>query len=187
MAQCSVQQCEICERASGIHFCIDCDKKFCEDCKNQHKRIKTTKFHRFQGSRETISKANWKFEKHADEFRFVCRSCNVLLCSVCVTEKHNGHTLFAIKELLQQTEKVFKEKLIVLGQHNEHIQTGIALFESRFEEVVAGIRSQGEKIKYIVDQHIEKIIDQLRKEVVRERMKMEEFLKDTENFQKKGN
>jgi hypothetical protein len=104
MAQAANKTCEICLRASSLHYCTQCDQVFCDDCKVSHLRLKLCKYHHF------ITKPNITMEKkarectyHNEDFIFLCQHCNQLICKSCVTTTHIQHTLRDIKEI----EKLF--------------------------------------------------------------------------------
>ena len=80
MAQAASKTCEICNRASGVHFCIQCDQQFCEDCKISHLRSKVCRNHTFVRGPNIQQKAKVECTDHKEDFLFFCEECDVLIC-----------------------------------------------------------------------------------------------------------
>jgi hypothetical protein len=104
MAQVANKNCEMCMRASGLHYCTQCEQIFCDDCKVSHLRLKLCRNHTCV-SRSNITTDNKAggCTDHNEDFIYLCEDCNQLICRLCVTKSHKKHAVMDIKEL----EKVF--------------------------------------------------------------------------------
>jgi hypothetical protein len=94
----------MCMLASGLHYCIQCEQIFCDDCKVSHLRLKLCRNHTcISRSNITTDNKAGGCTDHNEDFIYLCEDCNQLICRLCVTKSHKKHAVMDIKEL----EKVF--------------------------------------------------------------------------------
>jgi len=99
MAQAGNKTCEICMRASGLHYCTQCEQVFCDDCKMSHLRSKISRNHTFlSGSNIKTPKKKGGCTDHSEDFIYLCEDCNQLICRLCVTKAHKKHAVVDIKD-----------------------------------------------------------------------------------------
>ena len=99
MAQAANKTCEICMRASGLHYCNQCDQVLCDDCKMSHLRSTISRNHTFMtGPNINTEKKAGGCTDHNEDFIYLCEDCNQLICRLCVTKAHIRHALVDIKD-----------------------------------------------------------------------------------------
>ena len=168
MAQAASKTCEICNRASGVHVCIQCDQLFCEDCKISHLRIKVCRNHTFLSGPNihVQQKAKVECTDHKEDFIFFCEECDVLICRVCTTKTHKKHDITDIKDSVKELEsnipKYLNSKVDDYRSNTKKIDDGVQGYKAEVEETVKTIREQGKAIKELVDRKVDSLIKALR-------------------------
>jgi uncharacterized protein YoxC len=166
MAQAASKTCEICNRASGGHFCIQCDQLFCEDCKISHLRSKVCRNHTFLSGPNIQQKAKVECTDHKEDFIFFCEECDVLICRVCITKTHKKHDITDIKDSVKELEskipKYLNSKVDNYRSNTKKIDDGVQGYKAEVEETVKTIREQGKAIKKLVDRKVDFLIKALR-------------------------
>ncbi|XP_045206765.2 E3 ubiquitin-protein ligase TRIM71-like [Mercenaria mercenaria] len=103
--------CQPCDRDNirlpAFAFCVDCEEHLCEYCLNHHKRAKPSRQHTLldkQNMPQSLQVSTSQPDPHAlpgdltkpcythkkEMIKFYCHDHNALLCSVCVTLKHQS-------------------------------------------------------------------------------------------------
>ena len=167
MAQVANKTCEICKRASGVHFCIQCDQTFCEDCKISHLRSKVSRNHTFRvGGLNIQQKAKVECIDHKEDFIYFCKKCDVLICSVCNTKTHKKHDITdikdSVKKLGSKIPKYLNSKIDNYRSNTKKIDEGVYGYKAEVEEIVKTILEQGKAIKELVDRKVDSLIKDLR-------------------------
>ncbi|CAG2213558.1 unnamed protein product [Mytilus edulis] len=190
MAQAASKTCEICVSASGSHYCLECEQYFCENCKGFHKRQRVTKHHQFQSSSDVIPEGKSKCKDHNEDVSFVCNTCNVAVCSSCVTGSHSGHAfsklLDSISQLKETNTTDLRSKVHEATQNMKQIEEGLKAFDVKVEGIVKAITEEGTKIKTMVDKCISEKIASVKDQSRKERDKLTKLLEDTQMDLKAG-
>jgi len=95
--------CEDCEDQEAVNHCIQCQKSFCQDCKDRHLKKKSCANHTFAPLAEIglppikqrISKC---LEHNGLEIDAYCKKCDLPVCPKCGIQKHSGHELVLLKD-----------------------------------------------------------------------------------------
>ncbi|XP_063436145.1 E3 ubiquitin-protein ligase TRIM71-like [Mytilus trossulus] len=176
MAQVASKTCEICVSASGSQYCLECEQYFCENCKIFHKRQKLSKNHQFQSSEDDIPEAKSKCKDHNEDVSLLCNTCNVVVCSKCVTGNHKGHAfsqlMDSITQLKEKTKKNVSRKVQEATLNMEKIEEGQQAFAMKIEAVVKTITEEGTQIKAMVDKYIEQMITSIKNQSMMEKDKL---------------
>lgn len=96
--------CALCDNIEDVRwFCNDCQENLCEKCKNVHQRGKKTRNDRIvpikeasKGDAKTTEVCKIHPGKSCDLY---CSTCNVVMCSMCFTQKHNTHAFKHVEEV----------------------------------------------------------------------------------------
>lgn len=189
MAQVAVKTCEICVRASGTQYCLECEQCFCENCKTFHKKQKVTKNHQFQSSIDVIPEVKSKCKDHNEDVSSVCNTCSVKVCSDCVTGSHRGHDFSNLTDSMSQlkeNEKDLQRKVKEATQNIKKIEEGAKAFDGMVEEVVKAIMKEGTKIKAMVDKQIAKMIASVKDQSKNEKENIAKSIADNKSVLKVG-
>ncbi|XP_063436117.1 E3 ubiquitin-protein ligase TRIM71-like [Mytilus trossulus] len=190
MAQAASKTCEICDSASGSHYCLECEQYFCDNCKGFHKRQRVTKNHQFQSSSDVIPEVKSKCKDHNEDVSFVCNTCNVAVCSSCVTGSHLGHAFSKLLDSISQLKKKnttdLRSKLHEATQNMKQLEEGLKAFDVKVEGIFKAITDEGTKIKTMVDKCISEKIASVKDQFRKERDKLIKLLEDTQIDLKAG-
>ncbi|CAC5422378.1 unnamed protein product [Mytilus coruscus] len=190
MAQAASKTCEICVSAYGSQYCLECEQYFCENCKTFHKRQTVTKNHQFQSSSDIIPEGKSKCKDHNEDVSFVCNTCNVAVCSSCVTGSHKGHAFSKLMDSITQLkEKNTKDLRIKVQEATQNIKTmeeSIKAFDVKVEVVVKAITEEGTKIKAMVDKCVAQMIASVKDQSRTEKNKLTKIMADSKMDLKAG-
>ena len=167
MAQAGNKTCEICIRASGLHYCTQCDKVFCDDCKKSHLKSKISRTHTFMsGSNIKTQKKTEGCTDHNEDLIYLCKNCDQFICRLCVKKAHKKHAVVNIKD---SNKEVQAEISPYLNFKVSNVHLSAKLIEERtktykpeVEETVRHIITHGNLIKEIVDTKVDSLIKTLR-------------------------
>lgn len=142
--------------------CKTCGENFCEKCKRQHLKSKSTKNH--QLSPLAFSDRDECVLHTTHTYDMCCKDCDVPVCVKCVTENHVGH-VFVEKEMLYQQKKdtvlsiisTLKNKLVpkCKDTHNQVLEN-ITNCKQVMANIRGRIRDTAQEIKSLVDAVLEK-------------------------------
>ncbi|CAC5413621.1 TRIM2_3 [Mytilus coruscus] len=106
--------CQMCKKSQKLKWrCMDCDLTICEICKEIHSNIPSISGHtivnltdipvsRMEQRVEAEIMKNQCTRHNKKTYKFFCRTCNVLICSECITEVHSKHNHAYISQLLNE-------------------------------------------------------------------------------------
>ncbi|CAC5355088.1 unnamed protein product [Mytilus coruscus] len=190
MAQAASKTCEICVSAYGSQYCLECEQYFCENCKTFHKRQKVTKNHQFQSSSDIIPEGKSKCKEHNEDVNFVCKTCNLAVCSSCVTGSHTGHAFSKLIDNITQMKtkntKDLRSKVHEATQNIKTMEEGLKAFDVKVEGVVKTIIEEGTKIKAMVDTCVAQMIASVKDQSRNEKDKLAKIIADIKIDLKEG-
>ncbi|CAC5375248.1 unnamed protein product [Mytilus coruscus] len=190
MAQAASKTCEICISASGSQYCLECEQYFCENCKIFHKRQKGTNNHQFQSSSDVIPEGKSKCLDHKEDLSFLCNTCNVAVCSSCVTGSHKGHAfsklMDSMSQMKEKNKKVLRRKVQEITQNMKKMEEGLKAFDVKVGVVVKAITEEGTKIKDMIDKCIAQMIASVKDQSRTEKDKLRKIIADTKLDLKAG-
>ncbi|CAG2241612.1 unnamed protein product [Mytilus edulis] len=176
MAQAASKTCEICVSAPGSQYCLDCEQYYCENCKSLHKRQKLSTNHQFQHASELIPEGKSRCSQHKEEFNLMCNTCNVPVCTSCVTGKHNKHEFSklvdAIAQLLGENEKQVRDKTNEANQNITKIEDSLKSFDNDVKSVIKAITDQSNMIKRMIDKSVAQMIVLVKEQSKKEKDKL---------------
>lgn len=72
-------------------------------------------------------------------FHFLCETCNIAICSSCVSGTHKSHTFANLKDsisnLKKKIQKDLQTKLNDAEQNKEEMENGLSSFEKNIQEI----------------------------------------------------
>ena len=176
--------CDLCCRAAGVQYCLNCEQYLCEWCKGVHKRKLNSTEHEFRKSSEIAKKTPLQCKEHDEDFSSVCMNCELPVCPKCITEKHNDHALNSMSSSLASLKndvvKNLQDKTNLLTKNIKDIEEGITIFDVETKSILNEIREEGNKFKTMIDELIEKTISSINDKVKKEKEKLTKLLIDSE-------
>ncbi|VDI56080.1 tripartite motif-containing protein 56 [Mytilus galloprovincialis] len=127
--------CEFClDENIAVAKCLDCKINLCTNCRDYHKKIKTSHNHSLEklkleqlDTHDDISAHECK--EHKKEFTLFCKPCNIFLCSDCSEKDHRLHNIQNLSQLAQSKKKMLlartaslKSRISVLGNTAERVK-----------------------------------------------------------------
>lgn len=169
--------CQFCETEKLIKWkCIDCELLICDKCKDKiHLKIKGGQEHRILDIKEIgdqpeeLDFTNLKCQEHSGNNKCLfCKTCDILVCPVCIAKLHKMHDLVEIQEeynvrisrLRQGQGKVqrYKIKLDTDLNHLKQIQTAD---HSKYSKVKEDILAQEKSLNDALRKYALMLIDEL--------------------------
>lgn len=175
MAQVPLQNCEICEKLVGRRYCIDCEQYFCKTCEEFHLKSKSCRNHVFQDQGQiNPEEKKIKCIEHKENMTYYCTTCSILVCKICLPNKHSKHdftltseaALKCRKDMAKTIEEV-TSYVESIGQQRTKLASESKQFQRLNEGTVQEITRKGNELKILVD----KIISHSVAIVEREEMK----------------
>ncbi|VDI04245.1 tripartite motif-containing protein 71 [Mytilus galloprovincialis] len=165
--------CNLCEENTRIEWkCLNCDMLMCDKCKEKiHVKFKFAKDHKVVSIQEVglhaeeVDFSSISCKNHSKQICFMfCKSCDCLVCPLCISETHNGHGLVAIKEgyeihsnKLKTGQNNIKTKIVQLKKRKAEVKNIETTEHSRLENTLKKIETQKNVLKNEVDKHIENL------------------------------
>jgi hypothetical protein len=163
MAQADNNTCEICMSEPGLHFCKQCDKVFCDDCKMSH--LGANRNHIFLSGPNINTEKKVGCTDHGEDFIYLCENCDKLICRLCVTKAHKAHALLDIKdsnkEVQTEISKYLDSKVDNVRSSATVIEGTTKTYKTEVEATVRAIIEHGNTIKDMVDVKVDSLIKAL--------------------------
>ncbi|CAC5424584.1 unnamed protein product [Mytilus coruscus] len=186
MAQAASKTCEVCVSAPGLHYCIDCEEYYCENCKLLHNRQKLSRNHQFQKASDLIPVGKSKCSEHKEELTLLCNTCNVPVCTSCVAGNHNRHTFSkfvdAVAKLRGENETKIRAKTNEANQNIKKIEDSLRSFDNGVESVIKAITNESNMIKRMVDKAVADMIAVVKEQSKKEKDKLMNMLSDAKSL-----
>ncbi|XP_071141924.1 E3 ubiquitin-protein ligase TRIM71-like [Mytilus edulis] len=172
MAQAASKTCQLCMSAAGSQYCLDCEEYYCENCKLLHNRQKLSRTHQFKKASDLIPEATCKCNEHTEELTLICNTCGLLVCTSCVTGKHNGHSFSklseAIAQLRRKNETRLKSRRKEANERKKNIEQSLVWFDNAVESVTKTLTDESTMNKRMVDTFVAKMIALVEKQSEKE-------------------
>lgn len=112
------------------YFCSSCNMNYCKDCIKKHDKNPVFKNHQVLAKGVTdVENISCKTHKK-EECRFFCRSCEMVICTVCIMNEHDGHNVTEIEALFNQHQEDVRNLQNVLTAKLGQLQSKSAELES---------------------------------------------------------
>ncbi|CAC5403161.1 unnamed protein product [Mytilus coruscus] len=165
--------CSLCEEDTRIKWkCLNCDMLMCDKCKEKiHVKFKFAKDHKVVSIHEVglhaeeIDFSHLSCKNHTRQSCVMfCKSCDCLVCPLCISETHNGHGLVAIGEGYEIKIEKLKSGQMNIRTNIDELQKRKAEMKdvdrnelSKCENTIKKIKDQNVLLKKKVDQHTAKL------------------------------
>ena len=188
--------CELCtdDQAASVKsplasfYCLECKQKICDDCCKRHKKSNFAKTHSCVDFKhvEDLDEFYKRFAtsfcaSHRDkQIKLYCNDCNSAICSVCYKEKHYQHNCQAVDKAADSCLERLNSKVEELGRmfeesakKEEECQDKKHIIDSQMAASKRDIFETTEKIKKLVDEHAQKLLNDLEISNIDNELKLE--------------
>ena len=147
-------------------YCVYCDDKLCDQCKNGHKKHRLTKEHQIVeiGEEETehLLKRNSRFcEKHtAEQIKLYCCGCELVLCTKCFVSEHKGHHVDDIDTIAENHRQLLQttyENLITKTKDHTNLLANQIAKKETFVADITKIEIDLDKQILEIEKHTKKL------------------------------
>jgi len=154
-------------------YCVDCSQKLCKRCSLPHKMWSGGP-HQLReladiGKTELLQQQRSRCEKH--ELKFIelyCFDCKADLCMKCFAVGHTQHKCGEIEQVANDLSKRIDADVKQVRQRLYEFTAAMAMaeevstnFQANVEKVKKEIVEVGEKLKRLVDKHVDELQQQL--------------------------
>ncbi|XP_071133176.1 E3 ubiquitin-protein ligase TRIM71-like [Mytilus edulis] len=153
--------CNLCELETKLEWrCVECDLIMCNKCRNKiHPKFKNAKYHtivdikqaRVSGDKGNLDLEDIRCKVHTTQVCCLfCSYCDSLVCPICITKTHAGHTFIEIKEALETK----LEKLKSIKTEVETATKELSNDVRKLDQMKLSEQSKGKKV--LQDIHCQK-------------------------------
>ncbi|XP_021366702.1 uncharacterized protein LOC110459009 [Mizuhopecten yessoensis] len=189
------ETCAWCESIQEVNwFCNDCQEALCDKCKDGHQRGKKTRNDDVVPIREANKQDQVVLPEVCKIHRgktcdLYCSDCDIVMCTMCFTEKHKQHTFKNIKEEIDSQKHYMQDQLKILKSKLDHFDDNLSKrheVSKSFIENVAVIRhqvlTQRQKLKAQVDSIADTFLIELSSLVEEEEILLKQECQPNENY-----
>jgi len=161
----SKNPCELCELDNDVlSRCMECNANMCVRCRTTHQKAKTTRSHKIvmlsDYEKKVTARVSKKLlcKKHSnEELRFLCSSCDELVCQECSDGEHNDHTTTEVAEIYVERKARTSKLVETIRAYLPYVKNNIEQADKETDKLKIDVS----KTKEIITEHAE----QLKKEI----------------------
>ena len=189
------KSCELCLTDTNIKWrCQSC--YMCEKCKNIHQRVQTTIEHKIIDIKTcggvidiqptVICTDNIPCQIHKSKFScMICQTCDVLVCSNCISSSHKKHDLEPIDQVcmekiekLEETEDKISQNLVRCESENKDLEKDDCRWDSMSVDAIKKIDARENKMKEEIVKYAQGLRDNIEKNNRKNKQLMSEKAKE---------
>ena len=189
--------CELCEATTEIKWtCRQCQTFMCDKCKKIHLKVQTSIEHEIRDIKSSgglidvqptvICTDNIRCQIHKSKLSFMfCRTCDVLVCSNCISSSHKRHDLESIDQVcMEKIEqlKVIREKIsqnVVRCQtENKFLEKDDFMWDSISVDAIKNIDEREKKMKEEISKYAQELRDNIEKNKSKNKHMIAEMAKE---------
>ena len=169
--------CDVCDDGPAFFKCSECNEFFCEKCNKLHLRMKMSKDHHvniipsIRAVNERLRVRVYCDDHQHEEVKFFCRKCDVPLCRDCKVIRHEGHLTEPLHEAVDERKlrvatamTTARGHLARLKAESIEIKNRKVALEEETEQTTNEIKCHSQKIKDLVEEHSEHLIQVVRQQ-----------------------
>jgi hypothetical protein len=178
--------CEACEddeavgngKTTAVAYCVDCQKKLCNDCVKSHKKFKAINWHKqvplgkcdsMEDEEMLCRSSPTTCEKHPDQTLGVfCRDCKMAICVICYISAHRQHDCSDISDVIDKLRQQIASDISNLaegvGKLREMLETVEQQkrdFAKQVTETEMAIENSAEEMKRKIERDKQTLIAEL--------------------------
>jgi len=205
---------EVSEKKAAAVYCVECQQKLCQTCKQDHKKFKGTSRHSVVNTGDKFEKETFlealpaNCDRHTGKrLKIYCLECELAICMMCYVKAHNSHKCSDVKEVAGEFRNQMAsdvEKTTVGAEKCREMLKGLEKEKNDFSKQVAKvgieISEKAEQLKQMIDVYKEKLmnelssmnqkrmkeIESLREEIERQLLSVENYKKYVDEVKQKG-
>nr|XP_034312097.1 uncharacterized protein LOC105328801 [Crassostrea gigas] len=176
---------EGCEK-NCLFYCNPCHRQMCEQCRDEHQKSPDTKKHEVVPYRQR--KRQLPVEKCKDhptkDIDMICEDCQVQVCSKCVIQDHQKHTLNDLETIFSEKFTLCLDEIYKIHQYflptshdiQEDIKDNFKEIKATIDKIRTSIKAKAESLKRLVDTVASDEIERVNKmeESLEERLKSQD-------------
>ena len=189
------KSCELCLTDTNIKWrCQNC--YMCEKCKNIHQRVQTTIEHKIIDIKTcggvvdiqptVICTDNIPCQIHKSKFScMICQTCDVLVCSNCISSSHKKHDLEPIDQVcmekiekLEEIEDKISQNLVRCESENKDLEKDDCMWDSMSVDAIKKIDARENKMKEEIVKYAQGLRDNIEKNNRKNKQLMSEKAKE---------
>ena len=192
-------------------FCIECQQHICKRCLKFHSSMNSTKTHQViptgnksTATMEAVHYPGTSCALHKGKgIEIYCMECEVAVCTICFSTKHNRHECSDIQSVADDLKKRIKSNIeeirsivVEADKQSKTLKKMVEDFGVSVKEAQSEIIEAGEKMKKLVDQHVQVLLGELederttkvkefetvKEELLIEKLSLESFMKYSEQI-----
>ena len=168
-------------------FCIECQQHMCKRCLKFHRSMNSSKAHQVIpiGSKSTATMEAVQYPgticalHKGKGIEIYCLECQVAVCTICFITKHNRHECSDIQSVAEDLKKRIRSNIeetrgivVEADKQSKTLKKLMEDFEVSVKEAQSKIIEAGEKMKQLVDMHVQALLGELQDEKIK---KVKEF------------
>ena len=176
------KSCELCLTDTNIKWwCQNCQSYMCEKCKNIHQRVQTTIEHKIIDIKTcggiidvqptVICTDNIPCQIHKSKLICMfCQTCDVLVCSNCISSSHKKHDLEPIDQVcmekiekLEEIEYQISQNLVRCKSENKDLEKDDCMWDSMSVDAIKKIDGRENKMKEEIGKYAQGLRDNIEK------------------------
>lgn len=152
-------ECDNCEENSAKFICKTCAGNLCEPCKNKHEKKKINRNHEIlslnSNNEEMLDL--YLCPKHAKKrLECYCTPCSEPVCTDCILQSHNGHSVESLSKVHQKITDYSKQKReqienFLLPSHTELL--------AKEEEKRSAFKKRADEIQEKIDAYTQSMVE----------------------------
>ena len=84
-------------------FCESCRMGYCSNCVKKHEKNPIFKNHKVTTKAAVVATEHASCRTHeGEQAKYFCRTCEQLICTMCIMNEHDGHNVIEVDELFSQ-------------------------------------------------------------------------------------
>lgn len=152
-------ECDNCEENPAKFMCKTCAGNLCKPCKIKHKKKKINRNHEILSLKSNSEEMLDLFlcPKHVKKkLECYCTPCSEPVCTDCIIQFHNGHSMESLSKVHQQITDYSKQKkeqieTFLLTSHTELL--------AKEEEKRSAFKNKADEIQEKIDAHTQSMVE----------------------------
>ena len=173
----NVKICDFCETETNLKWrCIQCDTILCDKCKKIHNKFQTNTQHQivdikipFLEVEQKVILDNIRCDEHQTKMTCLfCRTCDHLVCTDCISSKHNEHNFEPVEKILPKkldelkgAEARHSKDLTLCQAKVNEFKISEVKYESLFKERITTIKKREKQLIDGITKHSQKLQNEI--------------------------
>ncbi|OWF43966.1 E3 ubiquitin-protein ligase TRIM33 [Mizuhopecten yessoensis] len=166
--------CAWCESIQDVNwFCNDCQEALCDRCFEGHQRARKTRNNDVVPIKEGNKGGEAVLPEVCKTHRgktcdLYCSECNIIMCAMCLTEKHKQHAFKNIEEAIDSQKQYTQDRLKILKSKSDYFNDNLSKrhemnksVKESFDVIRQTVQTQRQKLKAEIDSIADSVLVEL--------------------------